>query len=119
MKSVFIVPVVLFALLTGSAMAQINPFQRSGFSLEPQDVEMLKAAAAQLYVGETAAVGDARQWSNADSGNAGTVKLVRIFDEGDLKCRRLQHDIQAKGSADPVRYIIDRCKVPSGEWKIK
>lgn len=98
--------------------AQINPFNRSGFSLAPQDVTLIKAAAAKLYEGETAELGSQETWANPESGNRGSVALAKIFTHKGLRCRRLQHDIVVKDVADSFRFIIDRCRVTSGEWKI-
>jgi len=81
-------------------------------------VELLKAAAAKLYVGETAPLGRVETWANAESGNGGRIELVRIFNHQNLPCRRLQHDITVGEAADPFRFLVDRCKVASGEWKL-
>lgn len=100
------------------AQAQFNPFQRSGFELTQQDIELLGAAAAKLYQGETAEVGTVETWSNETSGNTGAVQLLTIFEHKGLTCRRLQHDIQVSKVANTFRYIFDRCKTASGEWKV-
>lgn len=108
-------------LLTGvaalPAQAQLNPFTRGGFELSQDDIDMLKAAAAKLYDGETAPVGKAEYWANQNSGNSGTVQLIGLFDHQGLPCRRLQHDITIKDVADPFRFIVDRCKTADGSWK--
>jgi hypothetical protein len=100
----FAVVLIVFALAAMGAEAQINPFKRTAFELTEADV--------------VAAVGEVREWSNTESGNQGTVKLVEIFSHNDLPCRRLQHDIKVAKAADDYRFIVDRCKIPSGEWKI-
>ena len=109
------------AILTGlaglPAQAQLNPFTRSGFELSQEDIDMLKAAAEKLYLGETAPVGKAEHWANVATGNSGTVQLIGLFDHQGLPCRRLQHDITIKNVADPYRFIVDRCKAADGSWK--
>ncbi|WP_420349107.1 hypothetical protein [Pelagibius sp.] len=113
--------VALAGVIVGSALpvqAQLNPFQRSGFELTPEDIQMLQTAAARLYQGETAEVGTVETWSNAASGNTGAVQLVQIFEHQGLTCRRLQHDIKINDVEDTFRYIFDRCKTASGEWKL-
>ena len=114
----FAVILTIFALAAAGAEAQINPFKRTGFELTEADVALLKAAAEKLYLGEEAAVGQVEEWANPESGNQGTVKLVETFTHNDLPCRRLQHDISVAKAADDYRFIVDRCKIPSGEWKI-
>lgn len=110
--------VVAVAALAVPAHAQLNPFRRSGFDVSDADVALAGAAAAKLYQGEQAVLGDIERWSNAESGNQGTVRLVNIFTHDELPCRRLQHDIKLANVGTPFRYIFDRCRVPSGEWKL-
>jgi len=108
---------LLAAAVVPPAQAQLNPFTRSGFELSQEDIDLLKAAAAKLYIGETAPVGKAEAWSNEKTGNSGIVQLIGLFDYKGLPCRRLQHDITIKGVADPYRFIFDRCKTADGSWK--
>jgi len=100
------------------AQAQLNPFTRAGFELSQEDLDMLGAAARKLYVDESAAVGTVETWSNPKTGNTGSVQLIGTFEYKGLPCRRLQHDIKIKDVANPFRYLFDRCKTPSGEWKL-
>ncbi len=100
------------------AHAQLNPFRRSDFEVSDTDIRLATAAAAKLYEGERAELGDFEDWSNPETGNKGSVMLVGIFTHNDLPCRRLQHDIEIATSGTPFRYVFDRCKLPSGEWKL-
>ena len=109
---------ILVALASVSATAQVNPFAKSGFTLTKKDVELLKAASRKLYLGEKVVIGTSEKWSNPKSGSGGAVKLVDTHMYKGMKCRRLQHDITIAKRAEPFRYIIDRCQVPSGEWKM-
>lgn len=110
--------VVSIVALTMPAHAQLNPFRRSEFEISESDIALAAAAAAKLYEGEQAAIGDIERWANSDSRNQGTVRLVGIFTHDDLPCRRLQHDIKLASVGTPFRYIFDRCRLPSGEWKL-
>ncbi len=103
---------------TVPAHAQLNPFRRSDFEVTDTDIRLATAAAAKLYEGERAELGDFEDWSNPESGARGSVMLVGIFTHNDLPCRRLQHDIELTTSGTPFRYVFDRCKLPSGEWKL-
>ena len=109
---------LLVATLAVPAQAQLSPFKRSGFELSQGDLEILGAAAQKLYLDESVPVGTVETWSNPDSGNTGSVQLIGTFEHQGLPCRRLQHDIKIKDVADPFRYIFDRCKTSSGEWKL-
>ena len=46
------------------------------------------------------------------------MELVRIFKHQGLACRRLQHDLTLADTPDPFRFIIDRCQVSPGAWKL-
>ncbi|MEO3430950.1 hypothetical protein AAFN88_19000 [Pelagibius sp. CAU 1746] len=109
---------VVLAVLGAPVQAQLNPFTRAGFELSPEDIEIVRGTAEKLYSDESVPVGTVETWSNPKSGNTGSVQLIGIFEHKGLPCRRLQHDIKIKNVADPFRYIFDRCKVPSGEWKL-
>lgn len=115
--SLALAAVILTGVAGLPAQAQLNPFTRSGFELSQEDIDMLKAAAAKLYEGETAPVGKAEHWANDQTGNSGIVQLIGLFDHQGLPCRRLQHDITIKNVDDPYRFIVDRCKVADGSWK--
>lgn len=111
----------LLAALTaggvGGAFAA-NPFARSGFELEAGDIELMTAATQRLYLNEDTPVGTAESWNNPESGNSGSVTLILKHEYKGLPCRRLQHDIQLSTSADPYRFIVDRCKTADGSWKV-
>ncbi len=109
---------VLVGALAVPAQAQLNPFKRSGFELSQEDIDLLAAAGRKLYEDESVAVGTVETWSNPATGNTGSIQLIGIFEHNGLPCRRLQHDIKIKVVRDPFRYLFDRCKLPSGEWKL-
>ena len=96
----------------------IDPFQRSGFELSESDIDLLKSAAQRLYLVDTVEVGAVEAWNNAETGNNGAVTLTRKHAYKGLPCRRLQHDIRIKTTADPFRFIVDRCKTSDGSWKL-
>lgn len=110
--------VLFVGLAVLPAQAQLNPFTRSGFELSQEDIDLLSAAAKKLYLDESVKVGTVETWSNATSGNTGSVQLIGTFEYKGLPCRRLQHDIKIKDVANPFRYIFDRCKTANGEWKV-
>lgn len=115
-----VVTVVVAAVVMGAASFShaLNPFKRSGFELSEHDIDLLKAAARKLYMVETVEVGAVEAWDNAETGNNGTVTLTRKHAYKGLPCRRLQHDIHVKTTADPFRFIVDRCMTSDGSWKL-
>ncbi len=114
------IALLIAVIVTGGASLShaINPFARGGFELTESDIALLKAAAEKLYLAQEVEIGAVEAWNNSESGNYGTVTLTRKHAYKGLPCRRLQHDIRIKTVGDPFRYIIDRCKVPDGSWKI-
>src|SRR3546814_13476891 len=59
------------------AFGQLNDITRSGLDLTPEDWELMEAAAAELYLTEEAPVGTVETWSNDQSGNRGSIELIR------------------------------------------
>jgi surface antigen len=102
---------MLCALLAGPALAQVP-----AIDLRDEDIAMAKAAAAKLYENPATPVGATESWSNAKSGNSGTVTLVSSSEPNGVPCRRLQHVIKVKDRHDPFIFLFDRCLV-DGEWK--
>ena len=111
--------VAMAIVLGGTSLSHaVNPFDRSGFELSESDLDLLKVAAQKLYLVEKVEVGAIEAWNNTETGNNGTITLTRKHAYKGLPCRRLQHDIRVKNTADPYRFIIDRCKTPDGSWKL-
>jgi len=81
----------------------------------------MTAAAQPLLEDNSLPIGTTRDWSNSESGDHGTVQLLRRFEysyEGSkLPCREIRYHIQVTGSADPYNYKLSRCKVADGSWK--
>jgi surface antigen len=100
------------------ARAQINPFKTLPDQLTPEDLRLLKQAAAKLYIGETARAGTVEGWRNPESGNSGGVKLVKIFKTDGMTCRRLQHRVRLKGQTNVYEVVQNRCRMPDGSWKV-
>ena len=109
--------VIVTALLLSPAAAQVNPFSRDGFSLSNSDIAKLEEATRPFYEDVTVPLNTTRAWSNPESGNKGTAKLVERFEYKKLPCRRIQHDIKLAKMADPFHFVIDRCQVADGSWK--
>ena len=95
--------------LTGLSEEQAKVFNDKDFSLVQQ---------ASLYLLNNGSKGELRKWHNTESGNHGTVKLLRIYTEGEffeIDCRTLnislhKHDALVK---DGKRSF---CKNDKGEW---
>jgi surface antigen len=93
----------------------------NGARVSHHDLKAMTAAAQPLLNDDTLPIGVTRDWSNPESGDHGTVQLLRRFEyeyEGSkLPCREIRYHIQVTGSADPYNYKLNRCKVADGSWK--
>ena len=111
----------LVALVPARSYAQ-SFYSLPEVNLTAEDYQDLAAAYQPLLNDDTIAIGTTRAWSNPNTGNQGTVQLVRRFDhvyEGStLPCRELREHFMIKGNADPYNVRINRCKVADGTWKI-
>jgi surface antigen len=105
-------------MLLAATVHAVNPFGRSGFELTNGDVALITETTRPFFEDDTVPVGTVKSWSNAKSGNGGTATLVDRFEQKGMPCRRIQHDIKLKKVADPFRFIIDRCRVADGTWKM-
>jgi surface antigen len=116
-KSLGALVLVGLALSAVTALA-VNPFGRSGFELTTGDVAILTETTRPFFDDDTVPIGTVKSWNNPKSGNNGTATLIRRFEQKGMPCRRVQHDIKLKTIADPFRFIIDRCRVADGSWKM-
>jgi surface antigen len=92
-----------------------------GARVSHHDLKAMTAATQPLLDDDSLPIGTTREWSNPESGDHGTVQLLRRFEyeyQGSkLPCREITYHIQVTGSADPYNYKLNRCKVADGSWK--
>jgi surface antigen len=119
MRSVVMAGAVIFAV--SASGAGMNPFGVAGLPLNKQDYSAMAGAANPLLEDESATVGTSHDWSNPKSGNSGTVKLLKIYEDNiqgqTAPCRQLEYTVKVKGNGDPYNIILNRCKF-AGSWKI-
>ena len=104
--------VVALAVLASDARGQMNPLRQ--LELTSGDIEMLTAAANQLY--DAGQIGVEASWSNAELGNAGTARILETFEREGLPCRRVEHMIKVAKDAVPKRVVLSTCRAPDGRW---
>lgn len=112
--------VFVFAVLAlqGVTAEAINPFGRSDFELSDSDVKMLTETTRPFLEDDSIPIGTVNSWSNPETGNSGTAALIERFEQNGMPCRRIQHDIKLRTVADPYRFVVDRCRVADGTWKL-
>nr|WP_281720704.1 hypothetical protein [Nitrosomonas nitrosa] len=106
-------------VIAGQASAQVSPFRGAGLKLSKEDFALIEAAGSKLYAVENPKVGATESWSNAKSGNGGTVVLTAVYTWNNMPCRRMSHQIVTTTRKDPYSVQIDRCRTPAGEWKTR
>ena len=108
----------LFGLPLNGALAQPIPVPTLAWpGLSQDDLDRMHAAAARLYEGRS--IGTVERWRSPDSGDAGTVKLIRSFDSNGMPCRTIDYAIRFAGKiGGPDHYILNWCRVTDDTWKI-
>lgn len=94
-----------------------NNYLFDNLDLSSADIEMVKQSQASLLTDAAAQPGATATWSNAQSGNSGTVTYVQAFAYDGLGCRGLEHRVKQKGVSDPLTYRIAMCQTGDG-WKM-
>jgi len=113
-------PLVLIvaALASPVALTQwVGPGLESNINLTQQDLDMIRHTVNQQIHGKP--VGTTASWSNADSKNSGTIKLLKKFTARNMRCEEIGYTLVTTASAvSPEHYVLDSCLQPDGSWKI-
>ena len=114
-------PFVLVVAALASPMAQAQ-FLGSGFesnvTLTKEDLGMLRQTVTQQIHGKP--VGTTASWSNPSSKNSGTIKLLKKFTAGNMRCETLGYTLMTTAmAASPEHYELNSCLQPDGTWKIQ
>jgi surface antigen len=118
--SIPIKPLVLIiaGLASSAAEAQFLGLGfESNITLTQQDLDMIRQTANQQIHGKP--VGTTASWSNPDSKNSGTVKLLKKFPARNMRCEEIGYTLVTTATAvSPEHYVLDSCLQPDGTWKI-
>ena len=109
---------VLVTLLGESAPAQLlfGPAWESNITLTQGDLDLIHRTVDTEVHGKS--VGTTASWSNPETGNAGTIKLLRKFRKGNLHCEQVAYTLTTtKKAVEPEHYVFNSCLTPEG-WKI-
>lgn len=113
----WLIVALCFSALVRVADAQTgNPMRQTLAEFGP-DLDVIKAAGAKLYEDENVSIGTIEEWMNLETGGAGEVKLVEIFEHQEMQCRKLLHNARP-GGGETKRFTVTRCKTADGSWKI-
>lgn len=110
------------AIVSTRSYADVYPWGQGEVRLTHHDYKAMEAARQPLLTDDSLPIGAIREWSNAQSGNHGTIQLLKRFEyeyQGSkLPCRELRYHVVTKDNADPYNFTLNRCKVADGSWKI-
>jgi hypothetical protein len=109
---------MLAILLGAPAQAQLllGPVWESNITLTQDDLDLIHRTVDTQIHGKP--VGATASWSNPNTGNAGTIKLVRKFRKGNLQCEQVAYTLTTtKKAVEPEHYVFNSCLTPEG-WKI-
>ena len=109
---------VLIGLLSASAQAQLllGPAWESNIRLTQGDLDLIHRTVDSQIHGKP--VGTTASWSNPDTGNAGTIKLLRKFRKGNLQCEQVAYTLTTtKMAVEPEHYVFNSCLTLEG-WRI-
>ncbi len=108
---------VLSAAAPTGAQDAMLPTLFGSLDLTERDLELLKAAEAELQ-SESLEIGTVKEWSSEDSDLTGSVKLARKFEHNGMPCVGLIYDFVLPNDRDPNRRALRWCKTDDGVWKI-
>jgi surface antigen/uncharacterized protein YoxC len=105
-----------FALVASAGRGVAGLSEEEAKVFNDKDLSLVQQTS--LYLLNNGAKGEERKWDNTDSGNHGTVQLMRIYSEGEyseIDCRTLNLTLSKRGELikEGQRSF---CKNDNGEW---
>ena len=97
------------AILGGLAGSSI------GQSLDNQDKQRMQESNQRAL--ERAKTGQTSTWKNPDSGNSGSIKTTRTFQNNGQYCREYAQTITVGGKSE--QGYGTACRQPDGSWKVQ
>lgn len=89
----------------------------SNVALTRQDLDILRRTVNGEIHGHP--VGATASWSNRESGNYGSVKLLKKYNSGGMHCEQLRYTIAtSKRAVAAEHYTFNTCLQSDGSWKI-
>ena len=102
----------LAIVLCTSPAASARPPARP--ALSPADTAMMAAVANGLNTSPRVRVGDESAWNNADTGTAGTVRVVALGRAGSSPCHVLRYSTSYGRRAPPSAFTVNWCRTARG-----
>ena len=105
----------------GAAEAQINPFRGIGPGMPDSDFQKMMEATDRLNSRDKPVVGGIEAWTNPETGGGGTATLSGKFKWQGMPCHTIRYALVIANMTErrDRSFVLDYCRVASGEWKIK
>jgi len=109
---------VIAGLAGSAAQAQVlGPAFESNITLTQEDLNLMRQTVNQQIHGKP--VGTTASWTNPNSKNSGTIKLLKKFNARNMKCETIGYTLQTTAiPSTPEHYEFNSCLQPDGSWKI-
>ena len=109
---------VIAGLASPAAQAQLlGPAFESNITLTQEDLDKMRQTVNQQIHGKP--VGTTASWTNPNSKNSGTIKLLKKFTARNMRCETIGYTLQTAAPAvTPEHYEFNSCLQPDGSWKI-
>jgi surface antigen len=109
---------VIADLASSAAQAQLlGPSFESNITLTQEDLNKIRQTVNQQIHGKP--VGTTSSWSNPNSKNSGTIKLLKKFTARSMRCETIGYTLMtAATKVEPEHYEFNSCLQPDGSWKI-
>jgi len=118
--SIPIKPIVLIVALFASQSSQAQGLMlgfESNITLKQDDIDLIHQTVDQKIHGKP--VGTTASWSNPNTGNLGTIKLLKKHTVRGLRCEKVGYTLMTTTRpVPPEHYVLDSCLQPDGTWKI-
>ncbi len=89
----------------------------SKIELTKQDLDIMHRTVDEQVHGKP--IGTIASWSNADSGNYGTIKLAKRYTLNGRSCETVRYTLAThRMPVTPEHYVLESCLMPDGTWKI-
>jgi surface antigen len=111
----YMLPLVLSCVAAAAQAQFLGPSWESNVSLTREDLDMIRSAVTlQIHnkpIGTTAA------WTNPQSGNSGSLRLLRISSRQSRHCEDIEYLIRPPGKP-AERVVFTSCLQPDGNWRL-
>jgi surface antigen len=100
-----------------TALAQNSPFGRSDtMDFDNEDLAAINGAASKIGQ-PNSKVGQTENWQNPKTGRSGSISLLQTFERYGLPCQKRRYTVDSTVKNPGSSYVMDFCRLPSGEWK--